>query len=154
MSGWRAASHCARCGMRTLSELTFQLAIVVGMAVAEGLGGDRMVRPSAVCRLPSAVRRERRWSSREELYTADGRRQTAHGRRSFMIDTPTPARGPKMIDLRSDTVTLPTAAMREAGLRAEVGDDVFGDDPTVNTLQSRLSADLGFEAGLFVPSGT
>ena len=58
------------------------------------------------------------------------------------------------VDLRSDTVTRPTAAMREAGLRADVGDDVFGDDPTVNALQARLAADLGFDAGLFVPSGT
>ncbi len=58
------------------------------------------------------------------------------------------------LDLRSDTVTQPTAAMREAGLRAPVGDDVFGDDPSVNALQSRLAAELGFEAGLFVPSGT
>jgi threonine aldolase len=59
-----------------------------------------------------------------------------------------------MIDLRSDTVTQPTAAMREAGQRADVGDDVFGDDPTVNALQARLAADLGFAAGLFVASGT
>lgn len=59
-----------------------------------------------------------------------------------------------MTDLRSDTVTRPTAAMREAMLRAEVGDDVYGEDPTVNALQARLAADLGFEAGLFVPSGT
>ena len=58
------------------------------------------------------------------------------------------------VDLRSDTVTRPTDAMREAGLRAEVGDDVFGDDPSVNALQDRLAADLGFEAGLFLPSGT
>ena len=58
------------------------------------------------------------------------------------------------VDLRSDTVTRPTLAMREAGLRAEVGDDVFGDDPSVNALQDRLAADLGFEAGLFLPSGT
>jgi threonine aldolase len=58
------------------------------------------------------------------------------------------------VDLRSDTVTRPTAAMREAGLRAAVGDDVFGDDPSVNALQERLAADLGFAAGLFVPSGT
>ena len=58
------------------------------------------------------------------------------------------------IDLRSDTVTQPTVAMREAMLRAEVGDDVYGEDPTVNTLQARLAAELGFEAGLFVPSGT
>ena len=59
-----------------------------------------------------------------------------------------------LIDLRSDTVTRPTAAMRDAGLRADVGDDVFGDDPTVNALQARLAGDLGFDAGLFVPSGT
>ncbi len=58
------------------------------------------------------------------------------------------------IDLRSDTVTQPTPAMREAMLRAEVGDDVYGEDPTVNALQARLASDLGFEAGLFVPSGT
>jgi len=58
------------------------------------------------------------------------------------------------IDLRSDTVTKPTPAMREAMLRADVGDDVYGEDPTVNALQERLAADLGFEAGLFLPSGT
>ena len=58
------------------------------------------------------------------------------------------------IDLRSDTVTRPTAAMREAMLRAEVGDDVYGEDPTVNALQQRLADDLGFQAGLFAPSGT
>jgi threonine aldolase len=59
-----------------------------------------------------------------------------------------------MIDLRSDTVTRPTAAMRAAMLAAEVGDDVYGEDPTVNALQQRLADELGFEAGLFVPSGT
>ncbi|HEX7817671.1 low-specificity L-threonine aldolase [Dyella sp.] len=58
------------------------------------------------------------------------------------------------IDLRSDTVTRPTAAMRSAMIDAEVGDDVYGEDPTVNALQSRLAADLGFEAALFVPTGT
>ena len=58
------------------------------------------------------------------------------------------------VDLRSDTVTEPTDAMREAGLRAPVGDDVFGDDPSVNALQDRLAAELGFAAALFVPSGT
>jgi threonine aldolase len=58
------------------------------------------------------------------------------------------------IDLRSDTVTRPTAAMRDAMLAADVGDDVYGEDPTVNALQARLARDLGFEAGLFVPSGT
>ena len=59
-----------------------------------------------------------------------------------------------MIDLRSDTVTRPTPAMREAMARAEVGDDLFGEDPTVNALQERIAALLGFEAALFVPSGT
>ncbi|TBR40286.1 MULTISPECIES: low-specificity L-threonine aldolase [Dyella] len=58
------------------------------------------------------------------------------------------------VDLRSDTVTRPTPAMRAAMLDADVGDDVYGEDPTVNALQARLAADLGFEAGLFVPSGT
>lgn len=59
-----------------------------------------------------------------------------------------------MIDLRSDTVTRPTPGMREAIARAEVGDDVFGDDPTVNALQERVAALLGKEAALFVTSGT
>ena len=58
------------------------------------------------------------------------------------------------VDLRSDTVTQPTAAMRAAMAAAPVGDDVYGEDPTVNALQARLAADLGFEAGLFVPTGT
>jgi threonine aldolase len=58
------------------------------------------------------------------------------------------------IDLRSDTITRPSAAMRAAGAQAAVGDDVFGDDPTVNALQARLADALGFEAGLFVASGT
>jgi threonine aldolase len=59
-----------------------------------------------------------------------------------------------MFDLRSDTVTRPTAAMREAMARAEVGDDVFGDDPTVLRLERRGAEMFGKEAGLFVPSGT
>lgn len=58
------------------------------------------------------------------------------------------------IDLRSDTVTQPTAAMRAAMRDARVGDDVYGEDPTVNALQARLADDLGFDAGLFVPTGT
>ena len=60
----------------------------------------------------------------------------------------------KPIDLRSDTVTQPTPAMRAAMAAAEVGDDVFGDDPTVNALQARIAAMLGKEAALFVPTGT
>ena len=59
-----------------------------------------------------------------------------------------------VVDLRSDTVTQPTAAMREAMLAAPLGDDVFGDDPSVNALQDKIAAMLGFEAALFVPTGT
>jgi len=58
------------------------------------------------------------------------------------------------IDLRSDTVTRPTAAMREAMARAEVGDDQFGEDPTANRLQERVAALLGHEAALWLPTGT
>jgi threonine aldolase len=58
------------------------------------------------------------------------------------------------MDFRSDTVTRPTAAMRAAMAAAEVGDDVFGDDPNVNALQEEVAALLGFESALFVPSGT
>ena len=60
----------------------------------------------------------------------------------------------KIIDLRSDTVTQPTAAMRAAMLAAPLGDDVFADDPSVNALQDQIAALLGFEAALFVPTGT
>ena len=59
-----------------------------------------------------------------------------------------------MVDLRSDTVTRPSAAMREAIASAEVGDDVFGEDPTVNRLQEMVAELLGKQAALFVPSGT
>ena len=59
-----------------------------------------------------------------------------------------------LVDLRSDTVTQPTAAMRAAMMSAPLGDDVFADDPTVNALQERIADMLGFEAALFVPTGT
>jgi threonine aldolase len=62
--------------------------------------------------------------------------------------------GAPVVDLRSDTVTRPTEAMRQAMLAAPLGDDVFGDDPTVNALQDRIAQLLGFEAALFVPTGT
>ena len=58
------------------------------------------------------------------------------------------------IDLRSDTVTKPTPEMRDAMARAEVGDDVYGEDPTVNRLEARAAELLGKQAGLYVPSGT
>jgi len=59
-----------------------------------------------------------------------------------------------VIDLRSDTVTKPTAEMRQAMLEAEVGDDVYGEDPTVNRLEQRAAEIAGKEAALFVPTGT
>src|ERR1700738_5136160 len=60
----------------------------------------------------------------------------------------------EFIDLRSDTVTWPTPAMRAAIQAADVGDDVFGEDPTINLLEERISDLLGKPAALFVPSGT
>ncbi len=59
-----------------------------------------------------------------------------------------------MIDLRSDTVTKPTPAMRKAMAEAEVGDDVYREDPTVNRLEARAAELLGKEAALFVPTGS
>lgn len=59
-----------------------------------------------------------------------------------------------MIDLRSDTVTQPTKAMKEAMMAAEVGDDVFGEDATINALEQKAAKYFGMEAGLFCPSGT
>ena len=60
----------------------------------------------------------------------------------------------RVIDLRSDTVTRPTAAMRTAMMAADVGDDVYGEDPTVNALEAMAARLLGHQAGLFLPSGT
>jgi threonine aldolase len=59
-----------------------------------------------------------------------------------------------IVDLRSDTVTRPTAAMRAAMADAEVGDDVYGEDPTVNALEAEVAELLGHEAGMYVPSGS
>lgn len=61
---------------------------------------------------------------------------------------------PSLIDLRSDTVTRPSPGMRAAMAAAEVGDDVYGDDPTVNRLQAVMAERFGFEASLFLPTGT
>ena len=79
----------------------------------------------------------------------------------LVLAVPGPRPGPplysplmSLIDLRSDTVTKPSPAMRRAMAEAEVGDDVFGDDPTVNALADRAAELLGKEAGLFVASGT
>ena len=60
----------------------------------------------------------------------------------------------KVVELRSDTFTLPSTAMRDAVARAEVGDDVFGEDPSVNRLQEMAAERMGKEAALYVPSGT
>ncbi len=61
---------------------------------------------------------------------------------------------PVRVDMRSDTVTQPSAEMRQAMAAAKVGDDVYGDDPTVNALQDKVAKLLGKEAGLFVSTGT
>ncbi|MEM6430426.1 MAG: beta-eliminating lyase-related protein, partial [Deinococcota bacterium] len=60
----------------------------------------------------------------------------------------------KLIDLRSDTVTKPTPAMLTAMTSASLGDDVYGEDPTINELQTTVAELAGFEAALFLPSGT
>jgi threonine aldolase len=60
----------------------------------------------------------------------------------------------RILDFRSDTVTKPTEAMRQAMAEAEVGDDVYGEDPTVNRLEALAAEMLGFETGLYMPSGT
>ena len=72
----------------------------------------------------------------------------------IVIKLKTPMKPPDAIDLRSDTVTRPTPAMRDAMARAEVGDDQYGEDPTTNLLQERLAALLGKDAALWMPSGT
>ncbi|MDR7417951.1 MAG: low-specificity L-threonine aldolase [Armatimonadota bacterium] len=69
-------------------------------------------------------------------------------------EAPAADRAVRTIDLRSDTITHPTDAMREAMARAEVGDDVMGEDPTVNRLEALAAARVGMEAALFVPTGT
>jgi len=70
------------------------------------------------------------------------------------VASPLAADGERWIDLRSDTVTHPSAEMREAMFTAQVGDDVYGDDPTVNALQAYAAELFGYEAALFAPSGT
>ena len=61
---------------------------------------------------------------------------------------------PRFIDLRSDTVTRPSVGMRSAMAAAEVGDDVYGEDPSINELEARTAELLGHEAGLFCPTGS
>src|SRR2546423_12622334 len=85
--------------------------------------------------VPSGMRHDRREKFKSRLYRNSGGNH-------------------EMIDLRSDTVTQPTPAMRKAMADAEVGDDVFGEDPTVNRLEEMGAELLGKEAALFVASGT
>src|SRR3984885_13064782 len=73
---------------------------------------------------------------------------------SAVLDEYSASFGKALIDLRSDTVTLPTPAMREAIARAQLGDDVYGEDPTVNRLEQTAAALMGKDAGLLVSSGT
>ena len=82
------------------------------------------------------------------------RRSCYHPRMSYIPPLPDPSAPPVRINLLSDTQTRPTAAMREAMARAEVGDEQTGDDPTVNALNERVAALLGKEAAVFMPSGT
>jgi threonine aldolase len=72
----------------------------------------------------------------------------------YTIDRHGPSNSAGAVDLRSDTLTRPTAAMRRAMAEAEVGDDVYREDPTVNALEERVAELFGHEAALFVPSGT
>src|SRR4051794_17160709 len=72
----------------------------------------------------------------------------------YGIDTDQPTSSAGAVDLRSDTLTRPTAAMRRVMAEAEVGDDVYGEDPTVNALEERVADLMGHDAALFVPSGT
>ena len=92
-------------------------------------------------------------ASGEDNTARRGAREGSDGRLS-LYSPPMTNLPSGLIDLRSDTVTRPTAEMRRAMADAEVGDDVFGDDPTVNALEERAAELLGKEAGLFVASGT
>ena len=87
----------------------------------------------------------------------DGMSMVVMGRYGVLYTRPRPKPSnetPKVVDLRSDTVTKPTEEMRVAMFEAEVGDDVFEEDPTVQQLERKAAETLGKEAGLFVPSGT
>ena len=79
---------------------------------------------------------------------------TTDGKLEMYASMPRVNSSNRLIDLRSDTVTRPSTGMREVMANAEVGDDVYGDDPTVNALEEQVSDFLGKEAGLFVTSGT
>ena len=100
-------------------------------------------------RQATETRRRLRWATRNR-----GRRNDFEVHSGPVKTNTVEATAPRTIDLRSDTVTLPTPAMRKAMADAEVGDDVFGEDLTVKLLEQRTAEILGKEAALFVPSGT
>src|SRR6202000_1848469 len=88
------------------------------------------------------------------LRTAPPNRPWNHGLERSLPGISSRMSNRPLIDLRSDTVTKPTLAMRQAMFDAEVGDDVYGEDPTVNRLEARAAEIVGKEAALFVPTGT
>src|SRR5262245_43715953 len=100
----------------------------------------------------------RRWTPRPSSDSRTSRTVSSASARSITAGTSSTRVNPDMaeplIDLRSDTVTRPTPGMRAALAAAEVGDDVFNEDPSINRLQERVAALLGKEAALYVPSGT
>src|SRR4029453_9896060 len=108
------------------------------------------------CSNPSSNRSAARWAaSVARSRSATGPLPTAMaGDGTVPAMAPVSPSAPDVVDLRSDTVTRPTAAMRRAMAEAEVGDDGFGDDPTVNRLQEVFAERVGKPEALFVPSGT
>src|SRR5262249_38716612 len=106
------------------------------------------------------MRAQQRWQAALFFgYYAEFGRGRGHRKRQFPKSLSSGPVGPgvrhhHLIDLRSDTVTLPTAEMREAIARAELGDDVYGEDPTVNRLEQIAASTMGKEAALLMPSGT
>src|SRR5215207_6326937 len=146
-----------------------RLRLAAGVRARGGRRGAARARPRAVAvgrRHRDAAARAR--ARRRPARGGHGRRRALHepavahphhgralpaGRRGDRIRRVRVGCAP-MIDLRSDTVTLPTEAMRRAMAEAPLGDDQFGEDPSVNLLQERVAALLGKEAALFVPTGT
>ena len=135
---------------------------VVSMGGGDLVSGLLAAQQSGISRRPACARQRRRAGHTGDARARAGARHaepaTAEPRRApRRRDARASAADPRYaraamarIDLRSDTVTHPTDEMRRAMAAAEVGDDVFGDDPTVNALEARAAELLGKEAGLFV----
>lgn len=115
-----------------------------GVARSSDVGARRSIPP----------RRRATSGQKAELRIALGARQVVTFAPANPDAPTTPPKRRPMIDLRSDTVTRPTLEMREAMARADVGDDVYGEDPTVRALEEEVAALVGTEAALFVSSGT